>query len=364
MIQVKELCKTYSTEQGGLQAVRGIDLEVEKGEIFTLLGPSGCGKTTLLRCIAGLERPDNGEIIIGGRVVFSGRSEIMVPPHNRGVGMVFQSYAIWPHLTVFQNVAFPLVYGSFKVLKSEIKPKVLRVLDSVQLHGLENRPAPLLSGGQQQRVALARALVYEPELLLLDEPLSNLDAKLRVQMRVEIRELVKALDITSIYVTHDQEEALVLSDRIAVMDKGKVLQVGGPREVYKAPSDSFITGFVGEANLLQARVELSVPDNGSRLVRTAMGSLACSVPRHVANGETVTLMFRPDSLVICKDRSSHINVFPGRIKGVAFVGSRLKCDIQIGSTVLLGEFPSASDITEGKEVFVEIPSNQVRVFVK
>ncbi len=183
-------------------------------------------------------------------------------------------------------------------------------------------------------------------------------------MRVEIRELVKALDITSIYVTHDQEEALVLSDRIAVMDKGKVLQVGGPREVYKAPSDSFITGFVGEANLLQARVELSVPDNGSRLVRTAMGSLACSVPRHVANGETVTLMFRPHSLVICKDRSGHSNVFPGRIKGVAFVGSRLKCDIQIGSTVLLGEFPSASDITEGEEVFVEIPSNQIRVFVK
>jgi len=223
MIEVKQLHKTFTTEQGGVQAVQGVNFEVSRGEIFTLLGPSGCGKTTVLRSIAGLERPDDGELTIDGRVVFADRGRTMVPPHDRGVGMVFQSYAIWPHLTVFENVAFPLLYGNFKLPKSEVKRAVRRALESVQLQGLEDRPAPLLSGGQQQRVALARALVYEPKVLLLDEPLSNLDAKLRTEMRVEIRELVKRLTITSVYVTHDQEEALVLSDRIAVMHAGNLV---------------------------------------------------------------------------------------------------------------------------------------------
>ncbi len=365
MIQVKQLQKSFSTEDGGVQAVRGVDFEVEKGEIFTLLGPSGCGKTTILRSIAGLERPDDGELVIGEKVVFGDRGKIMVPAHLRGVGMVFQSYAIWPHLTVFQNVAFPLVYGSFTVPKSEVKRRVLQALDLVQLQGLEDRPAPLLSGGQQQRIALARALIYQPKVLLLDEPLSNLDAKLRTEMRLEIRALAKKLKMTTIYVTHDQEEALVLSDRIAVVFQGKIVQVGSPREIYVEPSNTFVAGFVGEANLLEVRVEADTLENGSRTVSSPLGSIACFVPGHVRSGETVTLMFRPDSLTICKDPVGHgVNVFPGRVEQVAFVGSRLKCEIQVGSSVLLGEISSSVEIKQGDEVKVEIPSNRVRVFAQ
>ncbi len=365
MIQVKQLRKTFTTEQGGVQAVQGVNFEVERGEIFTLLGPSGCGKTTVLRSIAGLERPEDGELTIDGRAVFANHGRTIVPPYDRGVGMVFQSYAIWPHLTVFENVAFPLLYGNFKIPKSEVKRAVARALESVQLQGLEDRPAPLLSGGQQQRVALARALVYEPKVLLLDEPLSNLDAKLRTEMRVEIRELVKRLIITSIYVTHDQEEALVLSDRIAVMHGGQIVQIGSPHEIYVSPSDAFVAGFVGEANLLEGRVEVGVLENGSRLVSSSMGSLACSVSQSVGNGEKVTLMFRPDSLSLCQvPHSPMSNVFPGKIERVSFVGSRLKCQIQVGSSSLLGEFPSSSAIEQGQEVTLEVPINRVRVFVQ
>ncbi len=365
MIQVKQLRKTFTTDLGGVQAVQGMNFEVARGEIFTLLGPSGCGKTTVLRSIAGLERPEDGELIIDGRAVFADHGRTIVPPHDRGVGMVFQSYAIWPHLTVFENVAFPLVYGNFKIPKSEVKQAVRRALESVQLQGLEERPAPLLSGGQQQRVALARALVYEPKVLLLDEPLSNLDAKLRTEMRIEIRELVKRLTITSIYVTHDQEEALVLSDRIAVMHEGKIVQIGSPHEIYVSPADAFVAGFVGEANLLQARVEAGVLENGSRLVSSPMGSLACSVPQRVSNGDTVTLMFRPDSLSLCQGPHSPMsNVFSGKIERVSFVGSRWKCQIQVGSSSLLGEFPSSSAIEPGQEVTLEVPINRVRVFVQ
>lgn len=365
MIQVKQLRKTFTTEHGGVQAVQGVNFEIEKGEIFTLLGPSGCGKTTVLRCIAGLERPEDGELTIEGRTVFADRGKTMVAPHDRGIGMVFQSYAIWPHLSVFENVAFPLLYGNYKVPKSEVKRTVRRALESVQLQELEDRPAPLLSGGQQQRVALARALVYEPKVLLLDEPLSNLDAKLRTEMRVEIRELVKRLSITSIYVTHDQEEALVLSDRIAVMNGGRLVQVGSPREIYVSPSEPFVAGFVGEANLLQAQVEAGVLENGSRLVKCPMGSLACSISQPVGDGAAVTLMFRPDSLFLCEaSHNAGSNVFPGRIERVSFVGSRLKCEIQVGSSSLLGEFPSSSEIKQGQEVTVEIPPNRVRVFVQ
>lgn len=363
MIQVKQLYKSFSTGHGGVQAVRGVDFEVEKGEILTLLGPSGCGKTTMLRCIAGLERPEDGEIIVGGQVVFAERGRIMVPPHKRGVGMVFQSYAIWPHLTVFDNVAFPLIYGSIKVSRSEVRQRVLRALDSVQLGGLKDRPAPLLSGGQQQRVALARALVYEPKVLLLDEPLSNLDAKLRTEMRLEIRELVKRLIVTTLYVTHDQEEALVLSDRVAVVHQGRLVQVGSPREIYVSPCNAFVAGFVGEANLLKASVKGRVLENGSRLLSSPIGEFTCAVSPHIGNGGTVTLMFRPDSLYIKKDPDRHgCNLFSGRVDRVSFVGSRLKCEIQVGSSLLIGEFPSTVEIKQGDEITVEIPSSRIRVF--
>jgi len=365
MIQVKGLHKTFFTESGRVQAIRDVNFDVAKGEAFTLLGPSGCGKTTLLRSIAGLERPDDGELIIGEQVVFGDRGRIMLPAHDRGVGMVFQSYAIWPHLTVFQNVAFPLVYGNFKTQKAKVRRRVLRALDSVQLQGLDDRPAPLLSGGQQQRVALARALVYEPRVLLLDEPLSNLDAKLRAEMRLEIRSLVKRLNITTIYVTHDQEEALVLSDRIAVMHQGKIVQIGTPLDVYLRPSNDYVAGFVGESNLLSGTVMEGLSEDGSRPVTSPLGLLSSPVPQDLNVGASVTVMFRPEELIASRERDSHKqNVFTGRIDRLAFLGNRFRCEIQIGSSMVLGEFSSSLEIQEGQEITVEIPSNRIRVFVQ
>ncbi len=363
MICAKGLHKTYFTEGGAVQAVRGVDMEVAESEIFTLLGPSGCGKTTVLRCIAGLEHPDDGEITVGGRVVFANGGRIMIPAYTRGVGMVFQSYAIWPHMTVFQNIALPLEDGNFKVPKSEVRQRVRRVLDLVQLEGFEDRPAPLLSGGQQQRVALARALVYEPNVLLLDEPLSNLDAKLRAGMRLEIRELVKRLKITTIFVTHDQDEALALSDRIAVMHQGKIVQLGSPREIYTTPISDVVASFVGESNLLSATVEAGISEDNYRVVSSPIGSLACPVPQHIAGGSTVTLMFRPDDLVMRQDLSgSGRNVFLGTVKRVVFLGNRLTCEIQVGSSVILGEFSPSLELREGDQISMEIPSSQICVF--
>jgi ABC-type Fe3+/spermidine/putrescine transport system ATPase subunit len=219
-------------------AVDRVSLEIQRGEIFTLLGPSGCGKTTTLRLVAGLERPDAGEIVLRGRVVASAARRLFVAPHKRNLGMVFQSYAIWPHMTVFENVAYPLrLRGTTGAV---VRDKVVRVLDLVGLSGLEERSATLLSGGQMQRLALCRSLVYEPDLLLLDEPFSNLDAKLREQMRVELKLLQRRLGVTVLFVTHDQIEALSLSDRIAVMQRGRVEQVGTPRDLYERPGSPFV----------------------------------------------------------------------------------------------------------------------------
>ena len=276
MLNVSSLKKTYRGETSRVGAVQGIDFEVQAGEVFALLGPSGCGKTTTLRCIAGLEIPDEGEIAIGGRIVFNDKTHTVVPIHKRGVGMVFQSYAIWPHMTVFDNVAFPLVRGGFRVPKREVKERVRKALHLVQMDGLEDRPAPLLSGGQQQRVALARSLVYEPEVLLLDEPLSNLDAKLRQGMRLELRELVTRLQLTTVFVTHDQEEALVLADRIAVMQNGFLKQME-MRDIDLHPGNNFVAQFVGDTNILTGTSKRN--SNGSLgVVKSELGLLKCPLP--------------------------------------------------------------------------------------
>jgi ABC-type sugar transport system ATPase subunit len=222
MLTVRDLQKDFVTDKAPVRAVDSVSFNVPAGEFYTLLGPSGCGKTTTLQCIAGLEMPDAGEITLGDNLVFSRNANLVVPAHRRDIGMVFQSYAIWPHMTVFENVAFPLLHGRRRVSRSSVNDRVMKTLQLVQLAGLENRPAPFLSGGQQQRVALARAVVDEPKVLLLDEPLSNLDAKLREEMRFELRDLVLRLHITTLYVTHDQIEALSMSDRIAVMSNGKI----------------------------------------------------------------------------------------------------------------------------------------------
>jgi iron(III) transport system ATP-binding protein len=364
MIRVTKLHKDFSTDQGTHAAVRGVDFEVSEGEIFMLLGPSGCGKTTTLRCIAGLEMPDDGEIWIDRHMVFGRRGETVVPVYMRGVGMVFQSYAIWPHLTVFENVAYPLIYGVNKVARRQVRERVQKALSLVGLSGFEDRPAPLLSGGQQQRVSLARALVYEPKVLLLDEPLSNLDAKLRAEMRVELRALMKRLKITAVYVTHDQEEALVLSDRIAVMHAGQIRQIGTPRDIYVSPASDVVAGFIGTANLLQAKVE-RLPTNGDEgMVTTALGKLTCRLPASLAIGSVVTVMFRPEDIIIA-DISARCgdNVFSATIEEAMFVGSRFQCQIAVNAQKIHGEMSKTQVVNVGQPISVEIPPQVIHVLV-
>src|SRR5438876_8807945 len=243
MLQVTMLRKTFTTERGGVRAVEDVSFTVEEGRFFTLLGPSGCGKTTTLRCVAGLERPEAGTIRLDDAVL-SGPGRFM-PTYARDIGMVFQSYAIWPHMTVFDNVAFPLRVARTRPTLLEIRQRVSQALATVRLEGLQDRAATKLSGGQQQRLALARALVREPKLLLLDEPLSNLDAKLREQMRMELRQLQRTLRLTTLYVTHDQVEALAMSNVVAVMHQGRIMQTGAPREIYERPANRFVAEFIG-----------------------------------------------------------------------------------------------------------------------
>jgi iron(III) transport system ATP-binding protein len=362
MLKVVNLRKSYTSEAGKVGAVEGVDFEVQAGEFFALPGPSGCGKTTTLRCIAGLETPDGGEIWIGDRPIYHGQTKLIVPIHRRGVGMVFQSYAIWPHMTVFDNVAFPLVRGGFRVSKSEVKERVNNALRLVQMDGLGDRPAPLLSGGQQQRVALARALVYEPAVLLLDEPLSNLDAKLRQGMRLELRELVTRLHVTTIFVTHDQEEALVLADRIAVMQDGLLKQIGSSRDIYLRPTNGFVAQFVGEANIISGQVETVPMNGGMGVVQSPIGALSCWLPKSTGVNEKVTIMFRPESPVLHTEARHDVqNVFLGSVKRVVFVGSRLHCEIEIGSVLIRGEMPSWTEITAGQQINVELPPTRLQI---
>jgi iron(III) transport system ATP-binding protein len=253
-IEISDLVVDY----GEVRAVDGVSLGVAQGELVTLLGPSGCGKTTTLRAVAGLEDPSGGTIRLGGTTVYSGRERRNLASEKRGVSMVFQSYAIWPHMTVFDNVAYGLKVRGMS--KADIAANVARVLDLVQMQGFADRPSSKLSGGQQQRVAVARAIAFSPEVLLFDEPLSNLDAKLRVQMRVELRELQKRLGITALYVTHDQEEALAISDRVIVMNAGRIEQVGTPEEIYRLPRTMFVADFVGNANVVPGRAQGAARD--------------------------------------------------------------------------------------------------------
>jgi len=284
-------------EFGRLRALDGVDIEIGKGEFFTLLGPSGCGKTTLLRCIAGFERPT------GGRILFNGEDMTFVPPWEKNIGFVFQNYALWPNKNVFKNIAYGLELR--KLGTQAIRDKVDWALELVGLPGIGEKLPEQLSGGQQQRVAIARALVIDPQVLLLDEPLSNLDTKLRVSLRAQIREIQRKLGITAVYVTHDQEEALELSDRIAVLNKGTVLQIGGPEDIYERPADRFVADFVGKANMIRGRTEggAFVAAGGSR----ANGRPGEAAPEGIrvplrpeeASVAATTLMFRPESLAIC-----------------------------------------------------------------
>ena len=350
---------------GGNRAVNGLTLEIERGEIFTLLGPSGCGKTTTLRMIAGLEQPDQGEIRLQETVLAAPARNISVPTHKRRMGMVFQSYAIWPHLSVFETVAYPL--RARRVPAAELRRRVLRILELVGLQGMEDRPGPALSGGQQQRVALARALVYEPEILLLDEPFSNLDSKLREQMRLELKLLQRRVGVTVILVTHDQLEALSLSDRMAVMNQGKVEQIGAPKQLYEAPATKFVKDFIGKSVSLQAEIESMGANNevNVRLPGTS-GPPLLSRNNFVAGarrGQKVSLAIRPEDIVVNPpDRADGQNLLDGMIDATLFIGDRFECHVKLGEQAILIYAPRNQALHEGQKVRLYLPPEKISVW--
>ncbi len=322
-IALRDIVKRF----GPLEAVSQVSLDIHDGELFTLLGPSGCGKTTLLRLIGGFHHPDQGEILFGERRVNG------VPPYERNIGMVFQNYALWPHMTIFDNVAYGLKLR--RLPKQEIGSKVAHALGLVNLKGLEARYPGQLSGGQQQRVALARALVLSPDVLLLDEPLSNLDAKIRLQVRAEIRKLQKELAITTIYVTHDQEEALTLSDRIAVIEHGKLQQIGTPWDLYARPSSGFVADFIGINNLIPGRIEEQMNPDGLVRVKTDVGLFLSECDPRLAVGDECTLCVRPETASIGTrvDERDGLNHMAGTVGFASFIGSTTRYDIDVGGSI-------------------------------
>ncbi len=355
-IRIINLNKNYFSQGKIITALSNIDLTIPANQIFTLLGPSGCGKTTLLRCIVGLEIPDSGEITIGGKVVWSKNREIFIPPEKRGLSMVFQTYAIWPHMNVFNNVAYPLQLRNQS--KEEVKRKVERTLRFVQLEGLENRPATQLSGGQQQRVALARALAPEPKVILFDEPLSNLDAKLREETRKELRRFLTSLKITAIYVTHDRIEALSLSDTIAVMREGQICEMGSPKEIYFDSKQRFVADFVGRTNLIEGTVTKT--ENNTIFSDTAIGRVACHTQSPPGVGSVITLSVRPESTRVTKSITGQ-NTLVGKVESLLFIGDAYEGVIKIGETSLITRIETDVDIKEGDEVGIQIDPGKCSV---
>ena len=348
-IEIKNLLKRYNK----VVAVNRIDLEVQQGEMLTLLGPSGCGKTTTLRCIAGLETPQEGDIVIDGKPMLS---EGFVHPSNRGIGMVFQNYAVWPHMKVFNNVAYGLKIK--KVSRNNIQERTLEALELVGLKGLGDRFPSQLSGGQQQRVALARALVGNPKVLLLDEPLSNLDAKLREKMRFEIKSLVKRMGITSVYVTHDQAEAMVISDRIAVMDSGDIVQIGTAQEIYKNPANKFVADFIGTMNFIAGEIVQAPQDtpsvSGAVCVRTEFSEkVLCSADdiTEATPGKEVYVSIRPEDVeIFTEPPPDRENLFKGIIAHKAYLGNFLYFFIDVNGTRVQAQVQHNLPQDEGQEV--------------
>jgi len=350
-LSLQNLVKKFQARGGSgeVLAVDNISLDIERGEFVTLLGPSGCGKTTTLRLIAGFEFPTSGKIILDGKDVAP------LPPDKRQMSMVFQSYAIFPHLSVFENIAYGLKIK--KMSKEDIKRRVAQVLELTELTGLENRAPNQLSGGQQQRVALARALVMEPKVLLLDEPLSNLDAKLREQMRVELRRIQSQLGITSVYVTHDQVEAMALSDRIVVMNQGRIEQVGRPWEVYRHPTNEFVANFIGRANFVDGEVVRVEVD---RLVVRALGGVM-DIPQPLDErhpGDPVRLVVRPEAIRLDAAEAD----FPAVVRRSTYLGELIEYDLEIDGQLLIA---TESDVSrtevysEGAQIHVSFHKDAV-----
>ena len=347
-LEVRDLVKAFTA---GRPAVDGVTFAVPAGEIVVLLGPSGCGKTTTLRCVAGLEHPTTGAISIGGRLVSAPADGVMVPPRQRDIGMVFQSYAVWPHMTVAQNVRYPLKHRG--IARAEADRRVAETLDLVGLHDYANRPVVSLSGGQMQRVALARSLVYRPHLLLLDEPLSNLDAKLRIRLRDDLRRILKATGMTALYVTHDQSEAVVLGDRVGVMRDGQLLQMAPPNEIYNRPADLFVANFTGASNQLAGKL---IERNGEYgIVDLGGGNRAeAALLAPLAPGDAVRIALRPENIGL--GRHDGANTYEARVVERRYQGTQTVYDIDLfGRRLEVLELGTAARHDVGATAPVSLP---------
>ena len=358
MLSVRGLSRHFRIDAGVVAAVDDVSFEIEPGELFVLVGDSGSGKTTLLRCIAGLEVPDRGEVRIADRVVSSDSPPTWVPPQQRRLGMVFQSYAVWPHLTVFENVALPLREGAQRIDRREVERRVHQALELVELGGHGPRPATLLSGGQQQRVALARAIAVNSRMLLMDEPLSNLDARLREDVRGRIRTLAKQLGSTVVYVTHDQVEAMAIADRIGLLRSGRLVQVGTPVELYHEPSEPAVAEFFGQVNWLDGTV--CAPG----VVQTSIGALRVTHPLEGAIGQRVVLGVRPEC-VVPVNGTAHggLNVLDVRIVSSAFLGEQVVVEVCVGDHVLVSKSRVVPHDTDGC-LRVSIEPDDIMAFPK
>lgn len=358
-IRVTGLRKLFGTAP----AVDDVSFDVESGSIMTLLGPSGCGKTTTLRMIAGLERPDAGEVRVGDRIVTSAERGIHLPPDKRRMGMVFQSYAIWPHMNVFENIAFPLrgPRQGGRMPPDEIRHKVMTMLQSLGLEGLHDRPAPLLSGGQQQRVALGRALVGDPDVLLLDEPFSNLDARRRDEMRFELKEVQARIGVTTIFITHDQSEAMVLSDRVVVMNAGRIVQEGTPRAIYQTPQTRFVMEFLGQVDQLSARVAIGADGAPRAQVAGAREIEVALDPSHP---------WRADEEVVLMLRSAAVQVrvpngaagWSGRVLSHIYLGERTEYVVGVGEARVRAFGPTVQVHDIGASVALDFAPEAIRAW--
>jgi iron(III) transport system ATP-binding protein len=360
-VSVRNLTKVYQTRRGEVTALRGVSLDVVAGEILVLLGPSGCGKTTLLRCVAGLEHPTSGEINVHGRTVYSSDDGILVPPEKRRLSMVFQSYALWPHMTVFQNIAYPLTIS--KVKDSEVRERVRGVLAIAGLEKFATNYPGQLSGGQQQRVALARALIANDGLILFDEPLSNLDAKVRERLRDELLAMQQKFSFTALYVTHDQVEAAALGNRIAVMDVGQIAQLGVPEEIYNTPKSQHVADFVGCTNEFSGTV-VSLHDHTVQ-IDTQIGRLVGeSASATLRAGQPVRVMFRPENCRVVSANGGAANTFAAKVERSIFLGSHVEYQLSVAGQRVVLRSMEGEVFQAGAEVHINVDPLLARTFAE
>lgn len=371
-VRVRNLVKRFKTRRGEVVALDHVSIDIAKSERVVLLGPSGCGKTTLLRCVAGLEKADEGEIEVDGRTVFSASRGIFVPPQERGISMMFQSYALWPHMSVAGNVSFPLENRAAAASRGEHRRRVDAALAMVGCDGLQNRFPAQLSGGQQQRIALARAVVAGDAMVLFDEPLSNVDAKVREQLRLELVTLQRQLGFAWLYVTHDQTEATAVADRIAVFRSGRIAQLGTPTQIYNEPASLYVADFVGSSNALKGTVEGA--EDGLIAVRSEIGALRVRSATGPGAGERVTLVFRPEQIEIKKaalpgalgeaNREVYENSVEGQVEAAMFLGNCTEYVVRVGSTRVVSRSLDAPNLRPQDTVTLSIGAHNVRMFAE